>query len=78
MNIYYQAENGEYKALNEVKDVDLTVDDDSEILISPEPVEITAETAEFDLSVIIPQGYRNAEILKRDGYLSPKNGDFRC
>lgn len=25
---------------------------------------------------MIPRGYRNAQILKRDGYLSPKNADF--
>lgn len=26
--------------------------------------------------VMIPRGQRNREILRRDGYLSPKNADF--
>lgn len=30
----------------------------------------------FDARRLIPRGQRNREILKRDGYLSPKNADF--
>ena len=30
----------------------------------------------FDTRRLIPRGQRNREILKRDGYLSPKNADF--
>lgn len=30
----------------------------------------------FDARRLIPRGQRNREILRRDGYLSPKNADF--
>lgn len=30
----------------------------------------------FNFRRLIPRGQRNREILRRDGYLSPKNADF--
>lgn len=44
---------------------------------SPETFSCTieAESAKQLRKVIIPRGMRNYEILKRDGYLSPRNAE---
>lgn len=48
--------------------------DESGLKISDKPVEMECKF-EFDpFRAFLPQGLYNAYVLRRDGYLSPKNG----
>lgn len=76
----------EYKPIKNVKEKDLTPDDG---IISTSQIEgyptngnlkdlkgvFTISNPE-ELKKLIPLGMRNSAILKRDGYLSPKNADL--
>ena len=75
--IYIQDESGNIQALGELTELDLTPleDDDSVIMpINCEPIEIECGIQGYILRAILQQGKYNAYVLKRDGYLSPKNG----
>lgn len=71
--------NGELKPVGEISDINLTVEDDSEVLLSSEPIELEAEAVDWKIEELIPRGYRNAAVLRKDGYLSPANAaDFQA
>lgn len=62
--------------LGSISEVELTVDDDCGEKMFSEPTEMTFEgkfTAD-PFRAFLPQGLYNGYVLKRDGYLSPKNG----
>lgn len=72
---------GELKLVGEISDVDLTVEDDSEVLLISDSIELEleAETVDWNIEELIPRGYRNAAVLRKDGYLSPANAaDFQA
>lgn len=78
LNIYFKDNNGNYVPQNSVEELDLTVD--SEVMISPEPItgtiHFTTDCPVEEVRKLIPVGYRNAENLKRDGFLNPSNAEF--
>lgn len=78
MKFFYENEN-DFVEIGEVKDIDLTCDEaECERLFNPEPIELKGEI-QGDMEdllnrIVLGQGRYNAMRLKKDGFLSPKNG----
>lgn len=76
--VYFGTEDGQIIGkLGEVTELELTCEDTEPLKFDNSAIEIPVE---FDkdllLRTILPQGEYNAYVLKRDGYLNPKNGWF--
>lgn len=76
--LIFQNDDGMYTPVGYINDVDITVEEEpDELMAWPEQEEITINCdADELLQAILPPGEYNAYVLKRDGYLSEKNG--RC
>ena len=75
--VYFGDENGNIIGkLGEVSEVELTCEDTEPVKLNTEPIEIEAKWDCDPMRAFLPQGMYNAYVLKRDGYLSPKNGWF--
>lgn len=80
--IFIEAGNGVYTPLGEVTEADLTCGyDEQEEYKHYYDKESTYEfefKGDFDefYRAVLGKGYYNAMVLKRDGYLSPKNGMY--
>ena len=62
--------------LGEVSELDLTCEDSEPFNFDSKPIEIPVKFDNDPYRAFLPQGMYNAYVLKRDGYLSPKNGWF--
>lgn len=72
----YIEKDGKYYPLGEpVKMLDLECEDSDPIKLNCDPITLEG-TIEGDIRKIIPQGYRNAENLKRDGFLDSSNAEW--
>lgn len=81
-SLYLMDENGEKHELGHIEEAELTTDSDEgeplDHYFDSEPIELTAEFENpSDLEKLVcgfDKGLYNGHVLKRDGYLSPKNG----
>lgn len=82
-DLYYKTENGEYKPLSSIESVNLTVSDEDLEKFSriwhSETWECGVQIEnpeEFEKKIIFggDRGRYNGHILKKDGYLSERNG----
>lgn len=81
--VFFQNDDGVYTPVAHINDADITVEEEPDITVEesdklmawPEEITINCDADEL-LQAILPPGKYNAYVLKRDGYLSEKNG--RC
>lgn len=75
--VYFGDENGNIIGkLGEVSEVELTCEDTEPLKFDNKSIEIPVKFDNDPYRAFLPQGMYNAYVLKRDGYLSPKNGWF--
>lgn len=67
--------DGKYVPLGAIEDVIVTITDAEPSLLNTEPI-VLQGTIEGDIRKIIPKGYRNAENLRRDGFLNMSNAEL--
>lgn len=61
--------------LGSISEVELTSDDcDEKMLLGSTEMTFEGEFTADPMRAFLPQGLYNGYVLKRDGYLSPKNG----
>ena len=61
--------------LGSISEVELTSDDcDEKMLLDSTEMTFEGEFTTDPMRAFLPQGLYNGYVLKRDGYLSPKNG----